>query len=226
MAAPQWNLTLHWPDFHFNAKWNHQSPKPQLRWSFPQICLCTVASSNQQLHFFSQISLIVLIMPRPTPIGIRHEVLALACGGIRQSATAGRMGLTCATVNRILWWHVATGNLVPGKSEEGSLERNTSSRPCFVEDGPTGSLHKCSGLDGADEELVWYEGWPENHQYPALFLWLPCLWTHKKVPVDCQPPSSPLVVGTEVAEPDNGPLVACHLRWRVQIPTLPSRWQV
>ena len=26
--------------------------KPQLRWSFPQICLCTAANSNQQLHIF------------------------------------------------------------------------------------------------------------------------------------------------------------------------------
>ena len=46
----------------------------------------------------------------------------------------------------------------------GSSEDHTSSRPCFVEDGPTGSLHKGVGLDGMDEELEWNGGWPENHQ--------------------------------------------------------------
>ena len=42
----------------------------QFRWSFPQICLRTVASSNQQLHICSQFSLIVLMMSRSTPIYI------------------------------------------------------------------------------------------------------------------------------------------------------------
>ena len=51
-----------------------------------------------------------------TPIGIRHEVLARAHEGMRQSNIAGRVGLTRATVNRILWRHVASGTLVPGKS--------------------------------------------------------------------------------------------------------------
>ena len=45
----------------------------------------------------------------------------------------------------------------------GSSEDHTSSRLCFVQDGSTGSLHKCSGLDGMDEEFVWNKGWPENH---------------------------------------------------------------
>ena len=73
----------------------------------------------------------------------------------------------------------------------GSSEDHPSSRPCFVEDGLIGSLHKCSSLDGADEKFAWRgrRG------------------------------------GAEVAEPDNGPLAACHLRWWVQIPTLPDRWQ-
>ena len=35
---------------------------------------------------FSQFSLIVLIMPHPTPIGIRHGVLALVREGMRHSA--------------------------------------------------------------------------------------------------------------------------------------------
>ena len=97
---------------------DHRSPKPQLRWSFPQICLRTVASSNQQLHIFSQFPLIIqkLLMPRPTPIDIRHEVLAFACEGIWRSAIAGHIDLTHATVNCILRRHAATGILVPGKS--------------------------------------------------------------------------------------------------------------
>ena len=44
----------------------------------------------------------------------------------------------------------------------GSSEGHTSSRLCFVEDGLTWLLHMCSGLDGADEEFVWKEGWPEK----------------------------------------------------------------
>ena len=60
--------------------------------------------------------LIVRTMPRPTPMGIRHEVFALAREGIKQCAIAARVGLTRATVNRILKRHAATGSLVPGKS--------------------------------------------------------------------------------------------------------------
>ena len=55
-------------------------------------------------------------MPRPTPMGIRHEVFALAREDIKQGAIAARVGLTRATVNRILKRHAATGSLVPGKS--------------------------------------------------------------------------------------------------------------
>ena len=56
VIAPRQNPTLPWTDFHFYAKWDHRSPKLQLRWSFPQICLRSVASSNQQLNFFSVLS--------------------------------------------------------------------------------------------------------------------------------------------------------------------------
>ena len=55
-------------------------------------------------------------MPRPTLMGIRHEVFALAREDIKQGAIAARVGLTRATVNRILKRHAATGSLVPGKS--------------------------------------------------------------------------------------------------------------
>ena len=46
----------------------------------------------------------------------RHKVLALARQGMWQGAIAGCVGLTRATVNRILRRHAATGTLVPGKS--------------------------------------------------------------------------------------------------------------
>ena len=83
------------------------------------MCLCTVASSNQQLHIFSQFSLIVLIRPCATLICIRHEVFALAHEGMWQSAIAGR-----ATVNCILRGHAGTGTLVPGKST-GTPQKTT-----------------------------------------------------------------------------------------------------
>ena len=65
---------------------------------------------------FYQFSLVLLIIPRPTPTVIRHGVLALAREGMRQCAIVGLMGLTRNTVNRILWRHAPTGTLVPGKS--------------------------------------------------------------------------------------------------------------
>ena len=37
--------------------------------------------------------------------------------GMRQNAFAGRVGLTHATVNCLLWRHATTGTLVPGKSK-------------------------------------------------------------------------------------------------------------
>ena len=55
-------------------------------------------------------------MPCSNPIDIRHEVLALAHGGMRQSAIAGCIGLTLATVNHILQRHATTRTFVPGRS--------------------------------------------------------------------------------------------------------------
>ena len=82
----------------------------------PQINLHTVTTLNKYLHNFSKVFLIVRTMPRPTPMGIRHEVFALAREGIKQGAIAACVGLTRATVNLILKRHAATGSLVPGKS--------------------------------------------------------------------------------------------------------------
>ena len=92
----------------------------------PHINLHTVTTLNQYLHIFSKVFLIVRTMPRPTPMGYRHEVFALAHEGINQGAIAARVGLTRATVNRILKRHAATGSLVPGKSS--GAPRKTTSR--------------------------------------------------------------------------------------------------
>ena len=115
------------------------------------------------IAYFYQLSLIVLIVPHRAPKGSKPEVLVLAHGSMQQSAIAGRVGLT----------HAATRILVPGNSTR-LPEDHSSSIPCFVEDGPTGSLHKRSGFNGTDEEFVWNEDWPENHQQPGIFPWLPC----------------------------------------------------
>ena len=138
VTAPQRNPTLPWQDFHFNGNSYRSSPKHSLGGQISQICLCTVGSSHQQLHVIYQFSLIVLNMSRPTLIGIRHEVLVVVHEGMWRSAMADRMGVTCVTVNRIFWRHAATG---ARQVHGGSLEDHTLSRPCFVHDGPTGSLH-------------------------------------------------------------------------------------
>ena len=116
VIAPQRNPTLPWADIQCKVKWDRRAPKPHYRWSFPQINLHTMTTLNQYLHIFSKVFLIVRTMPRPTPMGIRHEVFALAREGIKQGAIAARVGLTRATVNHILKRHAATGSLVPGKS--------------------------------------------------------------------------------------------------------------
>ena len=181
-----------------------------------------MASSNPQLDIFSQLSLIGLQIPRPSPIGIRHEVLALAHEITQQSAIAGRVGLTLATVNRILQRHAATGTLVPASL--WGLHR----RPHLVK------TVFCSEWSDRIASCVlgsWWRRWGICMEWvlarkpitTTLAPWLPCLYTNKVAPVDCQPPT--LGVGREVTEPANGPLAACHLQRRVQIPTLPGRWQ-
>ena len=66
----------------------------------------------------------------------------------------------------------------------GSSEDHTSPRPWIVENGPTGSLHKCSDLDGVDEEFVWNEGWPENVSYRLLYRGYRVYIPKKEAPVD------------------------------------------
>ena len=81
---------------------------------------------------------------------IGHKVFAVAHEGVRQSAITGRMGLTQATVNRILRRHAANGTLVQGKST-GLPGRTHLPKTVLCSGWFRGSLHKCSGIDGADE---------------------------------------------------------------------------
>ena len=197
------------------------------RWSFPQINLHTVTTLNQYLHIFSKVFLIVRTMPRPTTMGIRHEVFALAREGIKQGAIAARVGLTRATVNRILKRHAATGSLVPGKSsgaprktiprQDRALLRMVRQDLFLSARALMARMINLYGMSAGRTTV-------NNRLLPRGYrAYRPT--TTPGSPADCQPPSSPLGVGAEVAEPDSGPLAACHLRWWVEIPTLPGRWQ-
>ena len=55
-------------------------------------------------------------MPRPTPIGTRHEIFALAHESMRQGDIAARVGVTRKNVNRILLRQAVTASLEPGKT--------------------------------------------------------------------------------------------------------------
>ena len=48
-VVPQRNPTPPWADIQCKVKWDRRAPKPQYRWSFPQINLHTVTTLN---HFF------------------------------------------------------------------------------------------------------------------------------------------------------------------------------
>ena len=129
VTAPQQSPTLSWRTFTSMPSGIVEVQNRSCH--YPKICLCTVVSSNRQLQIFSQFSLIIQIMSRPTPICIRHEVLALGGKGMWQSAIVGCVGLTRATVNYILRRHAATGTLVPGNST-GAPQKTTRQDCAFV----------------------------------------------------------------------------------------------
>ena len=106
-------------------------------------------------------------------MGIRHEVFALAREGIKQGAIATPFGFDSCyrqphTQKTCCHWIFGASQVF-----RGSLKDNTSARPCIAEDGPTGSLLECSGLDGADEKSVRNEGWLHNSYQPTLVPWSP-----------------------------------------------------
>ena len=109
----------------------------------------------------SNVFLIVRTMPRPTPMGVRHEVFALA-----REALSEVLLLPCGfdscyrqphTQKACCHWIFGARQVFRGSSKD-----NTSLRPCIAEEGPTGSFLECSGLDGADEKSVRNEGWSHN----------------------------------------------------------------
>ena len=101
-------------------------------------------------------------MPRPTPMGIRHEVFALAREGIKQGAIAARVGLTRGTVIRILKRYAATGSLVPGKSSGAPRKTTPRQDRALLRMVRQDRFFECSGLDGGDEKSVRNEGWSHN----------------------------------------------------------------
>ena len=74
-------------------------------------------------------------MIHPTLIGIRHDVLVLA----RPSGHAAKC----------FWWSCGS---------DSCYRQPHPPEACC----PTGSLHMSSGLDDADKEFEWKEGWPET----------------------------------------------------------------
>ena len=132
----------------------------------------TLQQVRMDNYVFYHFSLIGLIMPHPNPIGIMHEVLALALEGMWKEV------LLIACVWLVLRsMHPPEAcchrNFIARQVHRGSSENHTSSTPRFVENGPTGSLHNCSGLHDKDKEFVWNERQLENQQ-PVLVPWL--LW--------------------------------------------------
>ena len=52
VIVPQRNPTLPWADIQCKVKWDRRAPKPQYRWSFPQINLHTVTTSKSIFAIF------------------------------------------------------------------------------------------------------------------------------------------------------------------------------
>ena len=85
---------------------------------FPKSAFALWREEIDNCIFFSQFLLIVLIMPHSTPIGIRHEMLALAHGVMWQIVllVSGSYSWRLATINHIMQSHAATRQLMSGKS--------------------------------------------------------------------------------------------------------------
>ena len=114
-------------------------------------------------------------MIQPTPIRIRHELLALACQGMWQNAIAGREGLTHATVNHMLQRHAANGTLVPSKSTRAPRKTTPRQDCALLRLVQEDHFIRAQASICMDEEFVWNGSWPENPQQPAFVPWLPCL---------------------------------------------------
>ena len=164
-------------------------------------------------------------MPHPTPLGIRHEVFALAREGIKQGAIAARVGLTLATINHILKRHAAIGSLVPG-SLQGLPERQ--------------HLDKTVHCWGWSDRIVswvlgpWRWGWEICTEWGLVAQRL----TTDSCPVvtmHIDPQRSPCWLPTTVVSAWSGRRGGGTWQWPTgsmsssviptSIPTLPGRWQ-
>ena len=118
------------------------------------------------------------------------------------------------TINHILQRHAAAGTLVPGKSTRAPQ------KTMLRQDCALFRMVRQNRFKNAGALTAWMRnlygmraGQKTNNNRLLRRGYHACLWTRKESPIDCQLPPTPLGVGTEVAEPDNGPLAACHLRW-------------
>ena len=174
-----------------------------------------MASSYQQLYIFLT-SQWLYLMPHPTPMDIRHEVLALAREGMWHSAIAGCMCLTRTTINRVSWWHAHTGALVPGKSTEAP--RKTTRRQdrallrmvqqdCFINfRALTARMRNLYGIR-ADQKTT------DNRLLPCGY----CPYRLTRKPL--------LTANHHHLRLDwNGPWAACHVRWQFHIPYSILTW--
>ena len=90
---------------------------------------CSTMTSNHTLARLVEVQTAaqVAISPNlPSHCGKFESTIAFfsQCSLVVLSAIAGRVGLTRATINHVLWRHAATETLVPGKST-GTLRKTT-----------------------------------------------------------------------------------------------------
>ena len=224
MIVPQRNPTLPWADIQCKVKWDRRAPKPQYRWSFPQINLHTVTTLNQYLHIFSKVFLIARTMPRPT-----LWVFGMMC-----------LHLPVRALSKVLLLPVWVWLVLPSTAySKGMLPLDLwcqASLQGLPERQHLGKTVHCWGW--SDRIVSWVLG-PWRRKWEICTEWglvtqrlttdsCPVVTGHidpQRSPCWLPTTSSPLVLGAEVAKPDSGPLAACHLRWWVEIPTLPGRWQ-
>ena len=150
--------TVPGPDFYFNAKW---VPNLQFRWSFHQNLPSHCSKFESTVAYIFQFSQIVLIMSHTAPIGIRHEVIAIAPESRQENVTL------VAWVWLVLPSTISSGSMLPLElcclpSPQGLL-----GRPLIIKTtlcwGWSDRI-KWSGIDGTDEKFVWNEGWWENNR--------------------------------------------------------------
>ena len=175
--------------------------------------------------FFSKVFLIVRTMPHPTPMGIRHKVFALAREGIKQGAIAARVGLTRATVNCILERLAATGSLAPGKSSGAPRKTKPRQDPALLRMVRQDRFLSARALTAWMRNLYGMRAGRTTVNNRLLSRGYRAYRPTTKPLLTANHRRLRLEWCAQVAEPDSGPLAACHLRWWVEIPTLPGRWQ-